>query len=96
MTHKALFIPLKNQFYQQFVDGTKRVEFRRYGPRWNEASCYIGRPVTISKGYGKSNRRSGRVTSFERRYMNSLDWISCYGEPGEAACIGIQLDEESK
>ena len=89
---KPLFIPLKSQFYEQFVAGTKRIEYRKYGPRWNESTCPIGRAVTISKGYGTKHRRSGKVVRFEQRYMNSNDWLECYGEPGTAACIHIELE----
>lgn len=37
---------------------------RLYGPRWNERTCYIGRPVTLSKGYGTKNRIYGHIKGF--------------------------------
>ena len=92
-TVKPLFIPLKTQFYEAFLNGTKTVELRQHGPRWNEQTCQIGRAVTISKGYGKANRRAGVITSFDVRHIDSPDWLACYGEPGNAACIGIRLDD---
>lgn len=90
---KPLFIPLKTQYFDAFLDGSKTVEYRRYGARWNERTCEVGRRVVISKGYGKQSRREGVVVGFERRRMDSRDWIDCYGEPGEAACIMVKLDE---
>lgn len=48
-----VFIPLKTEYYEAFCDGSKTVEYRQYGPRWNERTCQVGRRVTISKGYGK-------------------------------------------
>lgn len=52
MIEKPLFIPLYKKFFGQFVDGIKKAELRRYGPRWNEKTCYAGRPVILSEGYG--------------------------------------------
>lgn len=96
---KPLFIPLKTEFYEQFVNGTKpnMEEYRIYGPRWNEKTCPIGRPVVVSKGYGIRNRRTGMVVGFEAREepTRSKAWIECYGDSvgHKAACIRIQLDE---
>lgn len=92
MKMRPLFIPLRSEYYNAFVAGTKTEEYRRHGPRWNATTCAIGRRVTISKGYGKAHRRTGVVVSFESRTMDSRDWLACYGEAGLAACIGIQLD----
>lgn len=59
-----LFIPLKAQYYDAFAEGRKTDEFRLYGPRWNERTCHLGRPVTLSRGYGKKNRLYGHVAGF--------------------------------
>lgn len=93
-----LFIPLKSEFYDSFCNGSKDTEFRMYGPRWNEKTCPIGRPVTISKGYGIRNRRSGIVVGFEVSLepTKTEAWQKCYGgkdSSGAAACIRIKLDE---
>lgn len=92
---KPLFIPLKAEFYDAFANGTKDVEYRVYGPRWNENTCYLGRAVTISYGYGKSKPRlHGYVSAF---YTSSVPckteaWKTCYGDKaGVAACIQITL-----
>lgn len=62
-----LFIPLKAKWFDQFVSGEKRSELRRYGPRWNERVCRVGRPVVLSKGYGKESRIAGVIEAFYRR-----------------------------
>ncbi len=92
-----LFVPLKRAFFEAFERGEKREEFRIYGPRWNEITCAIGRPVVLSLGYGKARRLRGRVVSFKRDRHPILipGWLECYGQkPGAevAACIGIQID----
>lgn len=62
---KPLFVPLKAEFYDAFVAGTKTDELRAYGPRWNERTCTIGRAVTLSCGYGKARRLNRRIVSFQ-------------------------------
>jgi hypothetical protein len=46
-----LFVALKRCWWEQYRDGTKRVEWRVYGPRWNCRVAWKGRPVTLSLGY---------------------------------------------
>lgn len=100
---KPLFIPLKTKHYEAFADGTKRVEYRRYGPRWNEKTCRTGRPVILSKGYGAKDRRTGQITGFQIRngdgFMFSdserADIKACFGTLEIAlACIHISLDKD--
>lgn len=38
-TEKLIFIPLKREFFEAFENGMKTVEYRKYGPRWNERTC---------------------------------------------------------
>ena len=64
-TKKPLFIPLKTEYYEAFIAGTKNTEYRRYGRGWNEKTCEVGREVVLSKGYGKQNRRVGVIISFD-------------------------------
>ena len=91
----ALFIPLKTAYFKAFESGTKDTEFRVYGPRWNEDTCYEGRPVVLSHGYGKHNRLRGRIVRFHRSEAptQTAAWQECYGntEGQVAACIGIEL-----
>lgn len=82
-----LFVPLKTEFYDDFDAGRKPSELRLYGERWNEKTCPPGRPVILSKGYGKKHRLRGVITAFRRCKSNTLDPLSqiqiaaCYG-PG--------------
>lgn len=90
-----LFIPLKTAYFQAFASGQKTIEYRPYGPRWNERTCTVGRKVTLSHGYGSANRLSGTITAFERSAepTRTLAWADCYGnKTGQAACIHIRLD----
>ena len=61
MSEKALFIPLRTQWFREFDAGTKDTEYRAYGPRWNERTCRVGRKATISHGY--SGKRLERVVA---------------------------------
>lgn len=56
---KPLFVPLKTEWFRGFESGRKETEYRAYGPRWNEATCRVGRKATISHGY--SGKRLQRV-----------------------------------
>ena len=56
---KPLFIPLKTEWFNDFKCGAKSMEYRAYGPRWNERTCFIGRRAILSKGY--SGERIDRV-----------------------------------
>ena len=89
-----LFIPLKTRYFEAFANGSKNTEYRRYGPGWNERTCYRGRPVIISKGYGKYSRLSGVIeeTSVRTDPEAIPGWIDCYGlGRGPAICIKIKL-----
>jgi hypothetical protein len=90
---KPLFIALKTEFFEAFANGTKTAEYRVYGPRWNEKHCFPGRPVVLSKGYGKGRRLSGVVTGFRKIDAAGLPgWKACYGDnPGPCAAIDIRL-----
>lgn len=61
-----LFIPLRAQYYDAFENGTKTCELHRYGPRWNEGTCVLGRRAVLSKGYGKAHRLVAVVTAFSK------------------------------
>lgn len=92
---KPLFIPLKSAFYEAFERGEKTVEYRRYSARWCAASCWPGREVVLSKGYGKRNRLRGVITMFcaDGNPTALPGWTECYGDaPGQwAACITIEV-----
>jgi len=93
---KPLFIPLKKQYFEEFLSGKKTTEYRRYGARWNVKTCLINRLVTLSCGYGKQRRLSGIIVGF--KIVKSADTLSlpgftdCYGEEGgHAAAIQIKV-----
>jgi hypothetical protein len=91
-----LFIPLKREYFEAFTNGTKQAEFRPYGQRWNERTCWIGRAVVLSLGYGKAHRLRGEIVGFVRDQnpQQLPGWRECYGEKHpEAACIGIAIQQ---
>lgn len=97
---KPLFIPLKTEYYEDFLSGDKGIEFRRYGPRWNEQTCVRGRKLVLSKGYGKKNRVEGVVGGFWKKHIDDMDpalrevLLSLYPEGlGFVACIGVKLND---
>lgn len=67
-----LFIPLKAVYFDAFASGDKTTEYRLYGQRWNEQTCPPGRPVVLSRGYGKHRRLSGCVRDFLRVSLAAL------------------------
>ncbi len=87
---KPLWIPLRREWFIAFRDGGKGHEWRLYGPRWNEDSCFIGRPVTLSLGYTRT-RLSGVVVSFDRRRAVAPAVAELYGKGTMCAVIGITL-----
>lgn len=95
-----LFIPLKAVYFDAFESGEKKHEYRIYGQRWNERACQLGRPVLLSRGYGKHRRLSGMIASFQRLSLSALpDYVQesmrlIYGEQAEQndiAVIGIDV-----
>ena len=97
-----LFIPLKSEFYDAFLNGLKRDELRRYGPRWNERTCSIGRPIVLSKGYGKKHRTPGVIWSFKRQHGSTFGStykaaiLDCFGTLDiEIAVLSITLTTET-
>lgn len=91
---KHLFFPLFTEHFNAFESGIKDTEYRIYGKRYNECTCFIGRKVTLSHGYGKKRRLNGVIIGFERSAepTKTAAWIGCYGDKaGDAACIRIRL-----
>ena len=86
-----LFIPLRREWFDKIERGEKDTEYRAYGPRWNERTCRVGRPATVSLGYGKRRRLAKRVIAF-----TALNWIDAPPEaqaiyPDAAYIAAIQL-----
>lgn len=67
---KPLFIPLLTVWFAEFKAGRKTIEYRAYGPRWNERTCNVGREAVLSKGYS-GDRIVGSVRSFRRIPLDS-------------------------
>ena len=91
---KPLFVPLKKEYYEAFESGEKKIEYRRYGARWNEATCRVGRRVILSCGYGKRRRMLGVIAGFSksREPLKTAPWRKCYGPAtGDCACIEIEV-----
>lgn len=65
---KPLFLPLKKEDYRMFQTGEKANQLRKYGPRWNEKTCTIGREIILSLGYGKQERMRGIISGFRRQH----------------------------
>jgi len=61
---RPLIIALHLDYWNQFYDGTKTVEYRLYGPRWNERTCQPGRKAVLSAGYSKRRRITMRIGAF--------------------------------
>lgn len=99
---KPLFIPLNTEYFTAFACGKKTSEVRMYGPRWNESTCAIGRPVVLSKGYGKHDRLTGAIDSFTRvrgwklKKADREVALKLFGNINvDYACIGISINRES-
>lgn len=90
---KPLFIPLYREHFEAFAGGRKRHEFRRYGARWNERTCWIGRRVTLSCGYGKKHRIDAWIVSFTREPIDAVPELvrRIYPQADAVAVIGLRL-----
>jgi hypothetical protein len=98
MSDKPLFIPLKVEYFDAFRDGRKRTEYRIYGKRWNHDTCYPGRAVTLSRGYGIKARLRGRVARLNVWPVDGLEdsartaFLACYGRADVmVAAIDIEI-----
>lgn len=92
---KPLFIPLKRKFFEAFERGQKTQEFRLWGPRWNERTLIVGRPVILSLGYSgrRLNADIVAVLKTDPAWSRFLPgWVACYGpEPRSAAVITLAV-----
>jgi len=85
-----MFIPLRRKYFEQFLAGTKRIEYRLHGPRWNERTAWIGRPVTLSLGYSGA-RLSARVVAFAVVQGSTLADPEPYSSDDMLAAIELDL-----
>lgn len=89
----ALFIPLKGEYFDAFERGEKVIEYRLYSNRWNERTCRVGRPVVLSRGYGRRRRLRGEVSAFWTSTEPSEAFRACYPKVKNptVACIQVKL-----
>ena len=86
---------MNGKFFDAFEDGSKTMEYRRRGPRWNFETCKLGRRVVISRGGGKQRRRTGVIVGcYYCTVPETLPgWTEVYGiGAGDATVIKIKLD----
>lgn len=69
---KPLFIPLTTKYFEAFKGGSKTDELRLYGKRWNKKTCFVGREVVLSKGYGKHERLKGKIWKFKKQHGSTF------------------------
>lgn len=97
MTAKTLSIALCRPHFEAFASGAKDTEYRRFGSKWNATTCYSGRRVVLSLGYGKSHRLRGVIVRFDVLPLDQVPAaVEIYGSrPGEhVACIGIKIEPD--
>jgi len=85
---------LKREPFDRFVDGSKRHEWRRYGKRFNEQTCAIGRRVRFAHGYARKCI-TGVITSVELRPATE-GAAEIYGKDALCIVMGIALDRRAK
>lgn len=97
---KPLFVPLNAHWFEEFEAGRKDEEIRIYGPKWNEETCRIGRPVVLSYGYGKARRMNGVIVGFRKKWGPTLPYkymkpiVETFGDIRQHfSLIKIRLDE---
>jgi hypothetical protein len=78
---RPLFIPLKGEWFDRFADGSKSVEWRAYGPRWNLERVQPGRRVILSRGYAGA-RLEGVVRWVHRIPRERAPEAACVIYPG--------------
>jgi hypothetical protein len=97
---RPLFVPLKAEYFDAFARGDKTVEYRLAGGPWNATTCRVGRPVTLSRGYGTQRRLDGIVTGFAERWLSDLNAnirhtlraiYDIHADDARIACVSIRV-----
>jgi len=92
---RPLFIPLRRQWFDAFRDGSKRIEWRAYGPRWNRQTAFRGRHITLSLGYSGA-RLLGTILRTRRvaRALAPLAAQAIYPNARYLCAIHVALDSD--
>lgn len=85
---RPLFIPLRGVWFEAFERGEKFDEWRRFGPRWNEMICRVGRPVVLSRGYS-GRRLSALIATVSRRQAQDAGVVALFGEGTLCLVLGL-------
>jgi hypothetical protein len=94
---KPLFIPLKRKYYERFISGRKNHELRLEGKRWNSKTCFAGRKVVLSLGYGKYDRVEGVIRdTYTVENCGNIDFIELYGKGKTARVIAVGIYPNSR
>jgi hypothetical protein len=95
MIRGPMFIPLRRQWFEAFRDGSKRNEWRAYGPRWNRQKCHRGRRVILSLGYSGARLRGSVVkTRCVRADLAPAGARAIYPSARYLCAIHVALDSE--
>lgn len=93
----TMLIVVRKVWFEELRSGAKRVEYRRYGRRFNERVFHIGRPVAFAYRYDRvSPRLHGKVTSFATVPVDDMpEMLDIYPDMlthERIAAIGVWLD----
>lgn len=97
-SERPLFIPLKKEYFEAFERGEKNTEYRLESSiekptRWSSRTCWWGREVILSCGYGKARRIRGVITStLQWRNCRQPDFVKIYGPGKTARVILLTID----
>lgn len=92
-----MYLVLKREYFDAFAEGSKSIEYRRYGGQFTERVYFVGRRVVLATRY---DRRAlvmpARVTTFRiEPAIKHPDMIEFYGgrlAPGDqVALIGLEV-----
>ena len=94
---RIMLIIVRKVWFEELRSGAKRVEYRRYGPRFNERVFYPGRAVAFGFRRDRvSPRLNGWVTSFGTvpvaEMPEMLDIYPDMRAHEPIAAIGVELD----
>lgn len=86
---RPVFLPLRAEFFRAFAAGTKTVEWRKFGPRFNERTLWVGKRVTLSNGYSR-DRLTGRIVQLEFSLARKVEGALSIYKPSDTL-VGIHI-----